>query len=159
MYFQSLHGIYGNEQTWKWVNKKQPQKLLLSVPLLSQHMLHKEWPKKLRNQYYWFSSVQSLSCVWLFVTPWTAACWSSLVDHQLLEPTQTHVHHVGDAIQPSHPLLSPSPPTFNLSHQEKHLGKASGSFPRSWFFTSGGQVLEFQLQHQSFHWIFRTDFL
>ena len=37
------------------------------------------------------------------------------VQHQLLEPTQTHVHHVGNAIQPSHPLSSPSPPTFNLS--------------------------------------------
>ena len=36
---------------------------------------------------------------------------------------------------------------------------ASGSFPVSEFFTSGGQVLEFQLQHQSFQWIFRTDFL
>ena len=41
------------------------------------------------------------------------------VHHQLLELTQTHVHHVGDAIQPSHPLSSPSPPTFNLSqHQD-----------------------------------------
>ena len=37
------------------------------------------------------------------------------VHHQLLEFTQTHVHWVGDAIQPSHPLSSPSPPTFNLS--------------------------------------------
>ena len=37
------------------------------------------------------------------------------VYHHLPEPTQTHVHHVGDAIQPSHPLLSPSPPAFNLS--------------------------------------------
>ena len=37
------------------------------------------------------------------------------VHHQLPEPTQTHVHCVGDAIQPSHPLLSPSPPAFSLS--------------------------------------------
>ena len=37
------------------------------------------------------------------------------VHHQLSEPTQTHVHCIGDAIQPSHPLLSPSLPTFNLS--------------------------------------------
>ena len=42
--------------------------------------------------------------------------------HHLLEFTQTHVHCVGDAIQPSHPLLSPSPPTFNLS-QHKGLFK------------------------------------
>ena len=38
--------------------------------------------------------------------------------HQLLEFTQTHVHTVGDAIQPSHPLLSPSPPAFNLSQHQ-----------------------------------------
>ena len=40
------------------------------------------------------------------------------VHHKLLEFTQTHVHWVGDAIQPSHPLLSPSPPTFNLSQHQ-----------------------------------------
>ena len=40
------------------------------------------------------------------------------VHHQLLEFTQTHVHWVGDAIQPSHPLLSPSPPAFNLSQHQ-----------------------------------------
>ena len=40
------------------------------------------------------------------------------VHHQLPELTQTHVHWVGDAIQPSHPLLSPSPPTFNLSQHQ-----------------------------------------
>ena len=40
------------------------------------------------------------------------------VQHQLPESTQTHVHHVGDAIQPSHPLLSPSPPALNLSQHQ-----------------------------------------
>ena len=40
------------------------------------------------------------------------------VHHQLPEPTQTHVHHVVDAFQPSHPLSSPSPPTFNLSQHQ-----------------------------------------
>ena len=40
------------------------------------------------------------------------------VHHQLLELTQTHVHGLGDAIQPSHPLLSPSPPAFNLSQHQ-----------------------------------------
>ena len=53
------------------------------------------------------SSVQSLSHVWLFAIPWTAGF---PVHHQLQEFTQTHVHRVSDAIQPSHPLLSPSPP-------------------------------------------------
>ena len=54
------------------------------------------------------------------------------VHHQLLEITQTHVHWVGDAIQPSHPLSSPSPPAFNLSQHQ-------GLFQWSQFFASGGQ--------------------
>ena len=57
------------------------------------------------------------------------------VHHQLPEFTQTHVHGVGDAIQPSHPLSSPSPPTFNLSQHQ-------GLF-KSQFFTSGGQCWNF----------------
>ena len=40
------------------------------------------------------------------------------VHHQLLELTQTHIHRVSNAIQPSHPLLSPSPPAFNLSQYQ-----------------------------------------
>ena len=74
------------------------------------------------------------------------------VHHQLLEFTQTHVHWVSDAIQPSHPLSSPSPSAFNLS---QHLGLFQ------WVSSSHkvAQVLEFQLQHQSFRWILRTDFL
>ena len=58
-------------------------------------------------------SVQSLSRVQLFATPWTAAS-GFLVHRQLSELAQTHVHRVSDAIQPSHPLSSSSPPAFNL---------------------------------------------
>ena len=65
---------------------------------------------------------------------------------------QTHVHWVGDAIQPSHRLSSPSPPAFNLS-QDQGLFKWVSSFHLM------AKVLEFQLQHQSFQWTFRTDFL
>ena len=66
------------------------------------------------------SSVQSLSPVQLFVIPWTAACQASLsiTNHQLPELTQTHVHHISDAIQLSHPLSSPSPAAFNLSQHQ-----------------------------------------
>ena len=74
------------------------------------------------------------------------------VHHQLLEFTQTHVHWVGDALQPSHPLLSPSPPAFNLS-QHHDLFKWVSSLHQV------AKVLEFRLQHQSFQWTFRTDFL
>ena len=74
------------------------------------------------------------------------------VHHQLLELTQTHVHWAGDAIQPSHPLLSPSHPAFNLSHHQ-------GLFQWVSFSHQVAKVYESQLQHQSFQWIFRTDFL
>ena len=60
-----------------------------------------------------FSSVQSFSPVRLFETPWTAACQASLPEF-----TQTHVHGVSDAIQPSPPLSFPSPPAFNLSQHQ-----------------------------------------
>ena len=74
------------------------------------------------------------------------------VHHRLPKLAQTHLHGVDDAIQTTHPLLSPSPPAFNLSQHQ-------GLF---WWLSSLHQVakvLEFQLQHQSFQWIFRTDFL
>ena len=62
------------------------------------------------------SSVQLLSRVRLLATPWTAARQASLTITNTI--TQTHVHQVGDAIQPSHPLLSPSPPAFSLSQYQ-----------------------------------------
>ena len=64
------------------------------------------------------SSVQLHSHVRLFATSWTAALQASLSHHQLLELAQTPFHHIGDAIQPSHPLSSPSPPAFNLSQHQ-----------------------------------------
>ena len=70
---------------------------------------------------YQFSSVQLLSSVQLFATPWTAVCLAS-PSITNSESTQTHVHWVGDAIQPSHLLSSPSPPALNLSqHQSLFL--------------------------------------
>ena len=65
---------------------------------------------------YQFSSITHVQ---LFVTPWSACSMPGLpVHYQLPEFTQTHVHRVGDAIQPSHPLSSPSPPAFNLSQHQ-----------------------------------------
>ena len=72
--------------------------------------------------------------------------------HQPPKLIQTCVHQVGDAIQPSHLLSSPSPPAFNLS-QHQALFQWVSSLHQA------AKVLEFQLQHQSFQWIFRTDFL
>ena len=91
-------------------------------------------------------------CVWL-CNPMDCSTPGLPVHHQLLEFTQIHVHWVGGgAIQPSHPLLSPSPPTFNLSQQQGLFKWVSSLYQVA-------EVLEFQLQHQSFQWIFRTDFL
>ena len=72
--------------------------------------------------------VQSLSRVWFFEVPWTAAHQASL-SFTLLEFAQTRVHWVDDAIQPFHSLLPPSPPALNLSQHQ-------GLF--QWV-TSGGQ--------------------
>ena len=73
------------------------------------------------------------------------------VHNQQLESTQTHIHPVSDAIQPSHPLSSPSPPAFNLIQHQGLLQQDSSH--------QVARVLECQLQHQSFQWIFRTDCL
>ena len=97
-----------------------------------------------------FSSVAQLC-----PTLWDPMDYSMLgfpVIHQLPEPTQTHVHCISDAIQPSHPLLSPSPPAFNLSQYQGPFHWVSSSHHVA-------KVLEFQFQHQFFQWIFRTDFL
>ena len=67
---------------------------------------------------YVFSAVQSFSHVQLFATPWITARQASSVHHQLPEFTQTHVHRVSDAIQPSHPLSSPSFPAPNRSQHQ-----------------------------------------
>ena len=69
------------------------------------------------------------------------------VHHQLWELTQTHVHWVSDAIQPSHPLSSPSPPAFSLSQHQGLFRWVSSSHHMA-------RGLEFQPQHQSFQWIF-----
>ena len=71
--------------------------------------------------------------------------------HYLPEFAQTHVHWIDDAIQPSHPLLSPSP-AFSVA-QHQGLFQWVGSWHQV------AKVLELQLQHQSFQWIFRADFL
>ena len=86
------------------------------------------------------------------VTPTDCSMPGLPVHCQLPEFTQTHIHWVGDAIQPSHPLSSPSPPVFNLSQHQGLFQWVSSS-------QQVVKVLEFQLQHQSFQWIFRSKFL
>ena len=102
-----------------------------------------------------YKQLQFSSVVWLCPTlcdPMNRSTPGLTVPHQLLESTQTHVHRVSDTIQPSHPLSSPSPFAFNLP-QHQGLFQWVGSSHQV------AKVLEFQLQHQSFQWTFRTDFL
>ena len=74
------------------------------------------------------------------------------VHHQLPEIAHILVHQVGDAIEPSHTLSSPSPPAFNFSQHQVFFQRVSSLHQVV-------KVLKFQLQHQSFQWLFRTDFL
>ena len=79
------------------------------------------------NAFLRFSSVQSLSRVQLFCDPMDYSMPGFPVHHQLPELTQIHVHQVSDAIQPSHPLLSPSPPAFSLSQHQGLFQRVSSS--------------------------------
>ena len=97
-----------------------------------------------------FSSVAQ-SCLTL-CDPMNRSTPGLPVHHQLPEFTQTHVHWVSHAIQPSHPLSSPSPPAFNLSQHQGLFKWVSSSHQVA-------KILEFQLQHQSFQWTSKTDFL
>ena len=102
-----------------------------------------------------FSSVtQSCPALW---EPMDCSMPGFLVHHLLPEFSQTHIHWMGDAIQPSHPLSSPSPPTFNLSQLQGLFQWVSSSHQLA-------KVSELQLQQQSFQWIsglisFRTDWV
>ena len=99
-----------------------------------------------------FSSALPLSRVQLFATPWTAVCQASLSITNSWSLLKTHVHQVGDAIQPSHPLLSPSPPAPNPSQHQGLFQWVSSSHQVA-------TILEFQLQYHSFQWTSRTDLL
>ena len=101
------------------------------------------------------SSIQSSSVTQLCPTlydPKNRSMPGLPVHHQLPESTQTHVHWVGDAIQPSYPLSSPSLPALNLSQHQ-------GLFQWVSSLHQVAKVLEFQLQHQSFQRTPRTNLL
>ena len=116
-----------------------------------QHLLHCS-----QILYHWTtSSVQFSSVAQLCLTlcdPMNSSTPGLPVHHQLQESTQIQVHRVGDAIQPSHPLSSPSPPALNLSQHQGLFQWVSSSHQVA-------KVLEFQLQHQSLQWTPRTDLL
>ena len=90
-------------------------------------------------------SDQSLSRVWLSATPWIAARQASLSITNSWTSLKLNVHQVGDAIQPSHPLSSPSPPAPSPSQHQSLFQWINSSHEVA-------KVLEFQLQHQSSKW-------
>ena len=117
----------------EWPNFRKICKLVFTFP--------SDFFQKLKFWTFWFSSV-ALLCLTL-CDPIDCSTPSLPVHHQLLELTQTHFHWVSDAIQPSHPLSSPSPPAPNPS-QHQDLFQWVGSSHQV------AKLLEFQLQHQSF---------
>ena len=120
----------------------------------------------------WWAAVHGITKSWTRLSDWTELNWTALVCYcccsvapscftlcnpwaaarqASLELIQTYVHRVGDTIQLSHTLLSPSP-AFNLSQHQSLFQWVSSLHQVA-------KVLEFQLQHQSFQRIFRIDFL
>jgi len=97
-----------------------------------------------------FSSVTQLCPTLCDPLDWSTPGFRVL--YQLLDLAQTHVHQVSDAIQPSHPLSSPSPRAFNLS-QHQGLFKWVSSFQQV------AKVLEFQLQHRELSTVLNTSHL
>ena len=89
-----------------------------------------------------FISAQLLSHVQLFCNPMDCSTPGLSFHHQFLELAQTHVHRVGDTMQPSHPLSSPSPSAFSLSQDDGLFRLVSSSH-------QVGKLLELQFQHQS----------
>jgi len=107
-----------------------------------------KWPTKITVFWWWCCSVAK-PCL-TFSDPMNCSMSGFPVFQYLPEFAQIHVHWVGDAIQSSHLLLSPSPPALNLS-QHQGLFKWVSSLHQV------AKWLEFQLQQKSFQWILRTD--
>ena len=126
---------------WKWKGTRHVQIFLKKATC------GKTWFTRCSVQ---FSSVAQ-SCPTL-CDPMNRSTPGLPVHHQLPEFTPTHVHQVGDPIQPSHPLSSPSPPAPNPSQHQGLFQWVNSSHEVA-------KVLEFQLQHQSFQWTPRTDLL
>ena len=133
-------------------------------PWVGRILLRRKWqptPAFLPGKSYGQRSLASYSpwccCHWvtklclILCDPMNCSTPGFLVLHDLLEFAQTHVHWVSDAVEPCHPLSSPS---FALN-----LSQYQGLFQWIGSLHQVAKVLELQLQHQSFQWICRTDFL
>ena len=160
---KNLHHVYDKglvSRIYKWYSKKLRNKKI-AIKQTIQLKSRQKYPKRYCQIRMWkdtpiisyavqFSSVAQ-SCPTL-CDPMNRSTLGLPVHHQLPEFIQTHVHQVSDAIQPSHPLSSPSPPAPNTSQYQ-------GLFQWVNSLHEVAKVLEFQLQHQSFQWTPRTDLL
>ena len=138
-----LYPDYINSYTRNLVVKKERQHCILGDAYME-----REIGLRTRYEILQFSSVAQSSLT--LCDPMDYSTPGFPVHYQLPELTQTHVHRVGDAIQPSHPLSSPSPPILSPSQNQGLFKGVSSSHQVA-------KVLKFQLQHQSFQWTFRTD--
>ena len=136
--------------TWVWANFGDGEGLVSLVCCSSWD--HKESDRTEQQFHNSFSSVQFAQSCPTLCDPMCHSTPGLPVQYKLQEFTQTQVHWVSDAIQPIRALLSPSPPAFNLSQHQGLFQRVSSSHKVA-------QVLEFQLQHQSYQRIFTTDLL
>ena len=136
------------------VSMLQKGQVFLTSNFLSPTLIFNSVASFIREWTFYFTnlrSVQLLSYVQLFLTPWTAA-YQAFLSITTPGACLNSCPKVGDAIQPFHPLSSSSAPAFSLSQHQGLFQWVSSSHQVP-------KVLEFQLQQQSFQWIFRTDFL
>ena len=127
-----------------------PARILEWIQLMLTMKKNSRWSKIKSFSTFQFSSVAQSSPI--LCNPMNYSTPGLAVHHQLPEFTQTHVHRVSDAIQSSHPLSSPFLPAPNPSQHQSLFQWVNSSHEVA-------KVLEFQLQHQSFHWTPRTDLL
>ena len=160
--FAQIHAHWVGDATYPSHPLLPHSPLALTLSQKQKQALHHEWPKywsfsfsiSPSNEYSRLISFQFSSATQLcltFCNPMDCSTPGFRVHHQLPELAQTHVHRVGYAIKPSHPPSSISP-TFNLSHHQGLFQWVSSSHQVA-------KVLEFQIQHQSFQWTLRSDFL
>ena len=151
--------LYSNvEQKRLWSKWNKPPPTTPKASLQPKSMLCIWCPESVNREYIVFhqnNTVQFSSVAQLCLTlcyPMNHSTPGLPVHHQHPEFTQTHIHRVGDAIQPSHPLLSPAPLVPNPSPHQGLFQWVSSSHEVA-------KVLKFQFQHQSFQWTPRTDLL
>ena len=142
--------LTGLENSTATLENSLPQNVKYKIILWPRNFTLRIYTPKRNENIYQFSSVTQ-SCLTL-CDPMNRSTPGLPVHHQLLGFTQTHVHWVGDAIQPSHPMSSPSPPAPNPSQHHSLFQWVNSSHEVA-------KVLEFQLQHQSFQRTPRADLL